>query len=62
MAYKDLGLDKFKGIIAQVEEMGAIVESPVKMMGNRVITILSPDKKIIEKRKKEAKSAEATQE
>ena len=45
MAYKDQGLDKFKGIISNVEELGAIVESPMKMMGNRAITILAPSKK-----------------
>ncbi|MDD0853272.1 translation initiation factor IF-3 [Halobacteriovorax sp. GB3] len=44
MAYRDAGMEKFKGIIAVVEEMGAIVESNPKMMGNRIITILSPSK------------------
>ena len=45
MAYKDQGLDKFKSIISNVEELGAVVESPMKMMGNRAITILAPSKK-----------------
>jgi len=45
MAYREAGLEKFKGIVAQVEEMGSQVESPVKMMGNRIITILAPTKK-----------------
>ena len=53
MAYKDQGLDKFKGIISNVEELGAIVESPVKMMGNRAITILAPSKKAPKKAKVE---------
>ena len=51
MAYKDQGLDKFKNIISNVEELGAIVESPMKMMGNRAITILSPNKKGVKKTK-----------
>ena len=50
MAYKDQGLDKFKGIINNVEELGAIIESPVKMMGNRAITILLRVKKHQRKR------------
>lgn len=45
MAYRDAGLEKFKSIVAQVEEMGSQVESPVKMMGNRIITIVAPTKK-----------------
>jgi translation initiation factor IF-3 len=46
MAHKHIGLDKFKEIIAGVvEETDAVVESPVKMMGNRAIAMLSPSKK-----------------
>ncbi len=45
MAYKDMGMDKFKSIIAKVEELGAAVESDPKMMGNRIITIMAPAKK-----------------
>ncbi len=46
MAHKEIGLDKFKEIInGVVEETGAVVESPMKMMGNRAIAMLSPDKK-----------------
>ena len=51
MAYKDQGLDKFKAIISNVEEFKAIVESPMKMMGNRAITILAPSKKAPKKPK-----------
>jgi translation initiation factor IF-3 len=51
MAYKDQGLDKFKGIINQVVEFGALVESPMKFMGNRAITIIAPDKKMAANRK-----------
>ena len=47
MAHRDQGFDKFKGIIEMVVKIGGIVESPPKMMGNRIITILSPDKKAI---------------
>jgi len=46
MAHKDIGLTKFREIIATViEESGAVVESPMKMMGNRAIAMLAPDKK-----------------
>ncbi|MCB9061820.1 MAG: translation initiation factor IF-3 [Halobacteriovoraceae bacterium] len=45
MAYKDIGRDKFTGIIEKVIEMGAIIESEMKMMGNRIIAILAPSKK-----------------
>ena len=54
MAYKDQGLEKFQNIINNVEELGAIVESPMKMMGNRAITILSPSKKGVKKNKASA--------
>ena len=45
MAHKDIGLDKFKEIINTViEESGAVIESPMKMMGNRAIAMLAPSK------------------
>lgn len=53
MAYRDSGLEKFKAILEEVCQFGAVVESPAKMMGNRIITILSPDKKAIDKRLKD---------
>ena len=58
MAYRDAGLEKFKGILEGVCEFGAVVESPAKMMGNRIITILAPDKKAIDKFLKEKEKAE----
>jgi translation initiation factor IF-3 len=45
MAYKDLGLNKFKEIITMVEEFGGLREAQPKFMGNRVITIVAPIKK-----------------
>lgn len=46
MAHKEIGLGKFKEIIAKVvEDSGAVVESPLKMMGNRAISMLAPPKK-----------------
>jgi translation initiation factor IF-3 len=45
MAYRDAGMEKFRNIIATVEEMGAVTESEPKMMGNRIITIIAPSKK-----------------
>lgn len=47
MAYRDAGMDKFRNIIKTVEEYGAAVESEPKFMGNRVITIVAPDKKVL---------------
>ena len=47
MANKHIGLDKFREIIKTVtEESDAVVESPVRMMGNRAISMLAPSKKI----------------
>lgn len=46
MAHKHIGLDKFKEIIEGViEKTDANVEAPLKMMGNRAITMLAPSKK-----------------
>ena len=58
MAYRDAGFEKFRGIIDQVIAIGAQLENEPKMMGNRIITILAPDKKAIDKRKKEEAKAE----
>ncbi len=49
MAYKEAGMEKFKGIIEIVLEMGAQVESEPKMMGNRIIAIVAPSAKIVKK-------------
>lgn len=49
MAYKEQGIAKFQVIIDQIMELGGVVESPLKAMGNRVIVILAPDKKVIQK-------------
>jgi translation initiation factor IF-3 len=46
MAYRDAGKEKFDEIISGVcEEAGAQIESPSKIMGNRIITIIAPLKK-----------------
>ncbi|MEE2670077.1 MAG: translation initiation factor IF-3 [Bdellovibrionota bacterium] len=46
MAHKDIGLTKFKEILAKiVEDTDAVVESPLKMMGNRAIVMIAPSKK-----------------
>lgn len=46
MAHKHIGLDKFKEIIAGIqEETDAVIESPMKMMGNRAICMIAPSKK-----------------
>ena len=49
MAYRDAGMEKFKAIIAQVIEMGAVIESEPKLMGNRIIAILASIKKPVKK-------------
>jgi translation initiation factor IF-3 len=46
MAHKEIGLGKFTEIInGVVEEAGAVIEAPMKMMGNRAICMLAPAKK-----------------
>lgn len=45
MAHKEIGLAKFDEIMKQLIEKGAVVESPSKMMGNRVIAMVAPGKK-----------------
>ena len=45
MAHKEIGLGKFDEIVRQVLEKGAVIESPSKMMGNRVIAMVAPGKK-----------------
>jgi translation initiation factor IF-3 len=49
MAYKDTGMEKFNGIVKTVLEFGATIEAPAKLMGNRVIAIVAPDRKAIQK-------------
>jgi translation initiation factor IF-3 len=46
MAHKNIGLAKFDDIVKQVLEKGAVIESPSKMMGNRVIAMVAPSKSI----------------
>lgn len=61
MSYRDAGMVKFKAVIAQIEAMGAIVESEPKMMGNRIIAILASTKKPVKgpAPKEEAAKADA---
>ena len=58
MAYRDAGLEKCKEILEGICDYGATLESPAKLMGNRIISILSPDKKELDKRIKERKREE----
>ena len=44
MAHKEIGLGKFDEIVKAILEMGAVIESPSKMMGNRVIAMVAPGK------------------
>jgi len=53
MAYKDAGLLKFKEIIDGICGVGAIVESEPKFMGRRIISIVAPSKKLLQKLKQE---------
>ncbi len=48
MANAHIGRAKFNEIIKMVAELGGAVESAPKMMGNRIITLISPDKKKIQ--------------
>jgi translation initiation factor IF-3 len=61
MAYRDAGLEKFKEILEGICEYGSTLESPAKIMGNRIISILSPDKKVLDKRIKEREREEKAQ-
>lgn len=45
IAYSEAGMARFKDIINKICEMGAAVESDPKMMGNRIIALVSPTKK-----------------
>lgn len=45
MAHLDLGMAKFKSIVEAVLEFGANVESSPKLMGNRIIAMVSATKK-----------------
>lgn len=45
IAYAEMGMNKFKEIIAATIELGAVVESDPKMMGNRIICLIAPGKK-----------------
>ena len=45
IAYADIGMAKFREIIAAAIQLGAVVESDPKMMGNRIICLLAPSKK-----------------
>lgn len=49
MSYRDAGMEKFKLIVAQVIELGGIIESDPKLMGNRIIAILASNKKPVKK-------------
>ena len=46
MAHKNIGLDRFKDIIQGIQtDHDAVIESPLKMMGNRAICMIAPSKK-----------------
>lgn len=45
IAYAETGMARFKEILAQIIELGAVVEADPKMMGNRIIALVSPSKK-----------------
>ena len=46
MAHRDIGLGRFREIIKGiVDEYEAVIESPLKMMGNRAICMIAPKKK-----------------
>lgn len=45
MAHVDIGKEKFQNILERIIEMGAVVESNQKMMGNRILAMVGPSKK-----------------
>ncbi len=47
MAHKDLGQEKFRAILTMIiEKTGATTEANPKFMGNRIISVLAPNKKV----------------
>lgn len=50
MAYAETGMKKFRSILETIFQLGGVVEAEPKMMGNRIISILNPDKAVIQKR------------
>ncbi len=57
MAYKDAGMLKFKDILKTVVDMGGVADSEPGFMGNRIIVIVTPDKKLVDAKKKEKEAA-----
>ena len=49
MAYKQAGEKKFTSIIKTLDDIDVVTESAPKFMGNRIITIVAPGKKIKKK-------------
>lgn len=45
IAYAEMGMTKFREIVAATIELGGVVESDPKMMGNRIICLIAPGKK-----------------
>ncbi len=45
IAYAETGMARFREILAQIIELGAMLEAEPKMMGNRIIALVSPTKK-----------------
>ncbi len=45
MAHQEIGMKKFREIVQMVVDHGAVVESHVKQMGNRITAMVAPVKK-----------------
>lgn len=45
MSFATVGMEKFRAILAEIVEHGSVVESEPKMMGNRIISMVSPSRK-----------------
>ena len=58
-AYKDIGKQKFDGIVQSVVEMGAVIEQDASLQGNRIICVVAAEKKIIKEAQQKAKELAA---
>jgi translation initiation factor IF-3 len=45
LSHRDLCEDQFLAILKQVTEQGGVIESQTRLMGNKIMALLNPEKK-----------------
>ena len=45
-SFKDQGLEKFASIMKVLEDFGATIEAPAKLVGNRITAVVASNKKV----------------